>query len=380
MNRKGEKILKFILLFAFFSLFVTSCQNSNNKAVKIENGLLMLNFKTQSESTVFSDRIFGKVEMTLLETDDNYLVGGYPDLLSDAHHYFIRDYQQQIVFRFDRGGKFINSIGRQGGGPTEYVEIQDIDLIPADKIVEILDRNGKIIKFDYSGQFISSQSFGVDAFSFVKKDTDYWLYLGYENAERKRLMKVSEDGKNIDLFSPFQTNWFTITIQNFYRCGNLITYRDWCSHTLYHITDDGPVEKTIIDFGNYAFPKKVYQMKMETVLDNLRRNGMMIVDRYLENEQFVYLSFSKIQTGAPIKIYHWLVNKKTGNSVMQSFQANHMMQKADILTEDNELVFITNSQMLRDCNDPFFKINDDMRKSITDESNPIIITFKINDF
>ena len=161
------------LLFACFALIVTSCQNTHNKAVNIKEGLLLLNFDSQSESTFFSDRIFGKIEMTLLDTDDNWLVGAYPYLLSDTHQYFIRDDQQQIVFQFDKGGKFINSIGRQGNGPEEYLEIQDIILVPENKIVEILDRNGKIIKYDYSGQFISSQSFGIHAFSFIKKENSF---------------------------------------------------------------------------------------------------------------------------------------------------------------------------------------------------------------
>ena len=109
-------------------------------------GQLVLNFEAQSTSVFFSDRIFGKIEMTPLETADNCLVGREPiELLSDEHHYFIKDNQQQVIFRFDRAGIFINSIGSRGMGPEEYSGIYDFDIDSATNLVEILALAGQLL-------------------------------------------------------------------------------------------------------------------------------------------------------------------------------------------------------------------------------------------
>ena len=375
-----------ILVYATLLLLVVSCGNRENNVVKIEDGQLTLVFYEQSTSSFFSDRIFGEIEMSLLETTDNCIVGRNPDLKIDDHHYFIRDYQQYFFFRFDRSGKFINKIGSRGGGPGEYSEINDFDIDPETNTLEVLTMDGQIMKYNYDGTFLSSTKFGEDITAFIKTGDIYWINLGTSKlAHDGRLLKVSKDGTVIEKYLPLETEWPLIIDLSFSRSGNIINFKENFNHTMYRITDNGPVATTIIDFGNYDIPKSLFNMDFRAGIDELRRKGYAGIDVYLENNKFVYIHFRVIQ-GTDGAGYYWLVNKNTGNSVMQKFTVDDPlfvmmeMEGAKILTHDNELVFIANAQMLRECADPFFNSAAFFKDSLSDDSNPIILSLKINDF
>ena len=194
-------------LFILIPLFIVSCRNTRNTKDNNTEGQLVLIFEAQSKSVFFSGRTFGKIEMTPLETADNCLVGREPiELLLDQNHYFIKDNQQKVIFRFDRAGKFINSIGSRGMGPGEYAGIYDFDIDPAANLVEILAPAGIMLRFDYAGRFISKQNYDESLLSFIKTGVDYWFYTEQIRGN-EHLMKISENGTVMAKFLPAKTNW-----------------------------------------------------------------------------------------------------------------------------------------------------------------------------
>ena len=380
--------MKKIKLFVIISLLFFSCGNVKNKVGKHSDGPLVLVFEEQSSATLFSDRIFGKMEMTPLETTDDCLVGERPELLKDDQNYFILERQQQFILRFDKSGKFINRIGRRGGGPGEYQELMDFIINPATNSVEVLASGGKLLRYNYEGAFISSQNFDGYPQSFTKTGSTYWFNhgVGKLNVDG-RLLKVSEDGTVIEKFLPLETDWFGATEQNFTQCGDIISFKEVFSHTVYRITDNGPVETTVIDFGKYAYRKDMYSANQFQIIEELRNRGWAYIYRFLENEQFVYISFMIDQNGendAGFYYYHWLVNKNTGNSVLQKLSPDdsllHLIDRAIVLTADNELVCMANAQMLKESTDPFFNRININKESLSEISNPVIIRLKINNF
>ena len=376
--------MKNIIFFVVLSLSFVSCRNEKNKAVINSEGQLVLNFEAQSSSSFFSDRIFGKVEMTPLETAEKCLVGAEPVIIIlDTHHFFIQDYQQQVIFRFDRTGRFINQIGRLGKGPGEYVAILNYDVNPMDNVVEILAPAGQIMRYSYDGTFISNQNYDTSLISFIKTGTHYWFYT-HKITGKDRLMKISEDGTVIAEFLPSKTDWIPIQERNFEQCGNMITFRETFSHTVYRIIDEGPIETAKIDFGKYAIPKNMYDRDLTAAYHELTNKGWAMIHKVLENEQFVYIFFYVRQTNKPDDYYHWLINKKTGSSVLQKFSPDNliydMMKESKALTVDNKLIFMADAQMLKACTDPFFSNANSIRESLSEESNPVIISLQINNF
>jgi len=365
--------------------FIVSCGHVSNKAEKNAEGQLILNFEAQHPSSFFSERIFDKIELIPLETTDDCLVGTKPELLSDTQHFFIREQQQQVVLRFDRSGKFLNRIGRRGGGPQEFQDdILDFDIDPFAKTVEILAPNGQLLRYDYEGRFLSNQNYEILAQSFIKAGTTYWFNLGVSKLNIDgRLLKVSEDGTVVEKFLPINTDWFGDFGPNFTRSGDVISFKEVFSHTVYRINDDGPVETTFINFGKYSLLKNIYERDPFTVLGDLDSKGWAHIYKYLENEQFVYIHFI-VQQNNEVIYYHWLVNKKTGNSVLQELLPDNplyeMLEEAKILTAGNELVFLANAPILMKCTDPFFNKVNNIRNSLSEETNPVIVSLRIKDF
>jgi hypothetical protein len=369
-----------------FSTFIVSCKNVINKVEKNSEGQLLLNFEDQYPSSFFSDRIFREIEMIPLETTDDCLVGIRPELLSDADHFFIKEHQQQVILRFDRSGKFINRIGQRGGGPGEYQgDVMDFDIDPEAKIIEVMASNSQLLRYNYDGTIISNRLYGINIQSFAKAGTTYWFNLGVSKLNSDgRLLKVSDDGTVAEKFLPLKTDWFGFEDLNFTRSGDVISFKETFSHTVYRITDNGPVETTIVNFGKYALPKNVYDRDQFIVFEELNNKCWANIYKYLENEQFVYL-FAIVQHNRKVTgYYHWLVNKRTGNSALQKLLPDNplfeMMEEAKILTTDNELIFMANAPVLKKTADPFFNNVITIKNSLSEESNPVIVSLRIKDF
>ena len=379
--------MKQVILFATFLLLLAACGNVKNKTERNREGQLVLVFDEQSSSSFFSDRIFGKVEIMPLETTDDCLVGNEPELLSDDHNFFVFDRQQQFVLRFDKSGKFINQIGRRGGGPEEYLDILCFDIDTVSNTVEILAPAGQILRYKYDGTFISSQKYDMKYLtSFIKTGTTYWFNINATKfSEDGHLLKVSEDGTVIEKYLPIKTDWILpVGELNFSRCGNWISFKETFNNMVYLLTDDGPVGTTVIDFGKYAIPQNSYKDDFQSVFRDLEMKGWATIYRYLENEQFIYIDFKIQQNRKIIGTYYWLINKNTGNSVMQKLSIDEplykMMKEAMILTTDNKLIFMANAQMLKECTDPFFSNANRIGNSLPEDVNPVVIALKINGF
>ena len=373
------------LWIIFLSVCFVSTRKTNDRISINSDGQLVMTFETHHLSTFFSNKIFGNIELILLETKDDCLIGREPiGLYLDNHHFFIKDNQQKIIFRFDRAGKFINSIGRRGMGPEEYSAIYDLYIDTLSKAVEILAPKGQILRYGYDGNFISKQSYDESLLSFIKARDNYWFYT-HQMTGNERLMKVSEDGTVIVKYLPSKTDWMPIAINNYMdQCGYWITFKDMFSSTVYRITDDGPVETTVIDFGKHTIQEHFYQMDLSEALNELGKKGCAGILKYFENDQFIYLFFFIVrQADLPNDHYHWLVNKKTGNSVLHKLSSENSTEEDDIhkgakaLTADNQLVFMMNKPML---NDPFFSNAKNIKDSLSEESNPVIALLRINNF
>ena len=374
-------IMKHFTVFIVLTFFLVSCRNAKDKS----EGQLVLNFEAQTPSTFFSNNLFGKVELIPLETKDDCLVGREPvALLFDNHHFFIKDDQQEIIFRFDRTGKFINTIGQRGMGPEEYSAIYDLYIDTVATVVEIVAQSGQMMRYDYDGKFISKQNYDESLLSFIKTGNHYWFYT-HQITGDDRLMKVSGDGTVIAKFLPSKTNWMPVIVTNYFdQCGDWITWKDMFSHTVFRITDEGPVETTVIDFGKHAIPERLYKMDMRDAIQELNSKDYAGIFKYLENDQFIYLFFFIVGIrDLPNDHYHWIVNKKTGNSVLHKLlpdshtSDDNLFRGAKALTADNKLIFMMSTQML---NDPFFSNADSIKSSLTEESNPVIVILQVNDF
>lgn len=90
-----------------------------------------------------------------LETSDRSLMGKVQQLLIQDSFMLVSAYEHpKRVLMFDRKGKFIREIGRNGKGPGEYIRINNIGVRPEQQEIMVNDPDGeKMLLYDYEGNF-----------------------------------------------------------------------------------------------------------------------------------------------------------------------------------------------------------------------------------
>lgn len=124
--------MKSLIANALFAFMLASCSAGTSSDV-LEIDLLDIDMDTVAYS-VFVDSI----EYIPLETTDECLVGEVTDLALAGNHLFVFDAKQQEVWSFDRSGKYVGRIGRQGEGPGEYVAIDQFEYDRRDSLLAVL--------------------------------------------------------------------------------------------------------------------------------------------------------------------------------------------------------------------------------------------------
>lgn len=340
----------------------------------------------------FSDMFFSNLEIIRLETNDssllnfdNQAVGPRLEMRYDGKHYFVLDQNQKSLFRFQKNGTFLNKIGRSGDGPAEYAETKDFVIDPETNIVDILSSNGKIVSYTYDGKYLSTQNYDLPINSFVKIDNNYWFSLSTFVVGEKRLCQVSEDGTILGEFLPKKNNWMSFgSEQNLYKSSNTISYKEMFSHETYKIVNGDLRPGVSIDLGKYSIPAEAYSFDQMEGINFLNNKGWATIDKYMENEDFIYLFFLLWPNEDANDAYCWLINKKTQNSVLHYFSHDDpiykMMGVAKVLTPNNELLFIVDPIMFEQCSDSFFCVDDKLNDSFAFDSNPLVIKMLINYF
>lgn len=94
------------------------------------------------------------IECIPLETKDDNLLGNFRTPIITDSLILISNWDNNAIHIFDRKGKAIHTINRQGKGPQEYSYIQAVQLTPDGQIV-VIDGSGKsALYYDLAGNFI----------------------------------------------------------------------------------------------------------------------------------------------------------------------------------------------------------------------------------
>lgn len=193
--------------FLFFAIILLSV-SCHEKHTDPEKSLTV-----PEENTPYSSFIDGRTGIIQLEDGPECLIGSADKCVVSDELIYVKDDQRQAIHIFSLDtGKWINTIGRVGRGPQEYIDLADMAV--RDSLVYVLSCMGtKVLAYKADGTCVMDCNTDGDSFfRLCFLNEDIWLYseqsnkLGYDYAQL--LTYSGRIGKKIYPFKKFNGSIF----------------------------------------------------------------------------------------------------------------------------------------------------------------------------
>lgn len=148
-------IMRHYVFILVFLLVYSGCSSPNKQVTESDTTVLKdINLaegiNKETSSLLLSDAI-SNIDIVKLGLTDKSLVGDIQNLIVTDNSIFISD-SKSGVLRFSRNGQFLNTIGKQGQGPGEYLYLSDIMVDERNSSV-YLHTTKDLLVFDYNGNY-----------------------------------------------------------------------------------------------------------------------------------------------------------------------------------------------------------------------------------
>jgi hypothetical protein len=140
---------RIITVTAIFCAVISCSSNSDNS----RKGLIDVESAVGKGSIVNLSEIASDIKYVRLETNAESVIGNVWNVKLSKGKIYVSDNKYTISI-FSEDGKFIKKFSRVGRGPEEYVDISTFQVNDTDGGIEIMDRSGRIIRYDSDGNFI----------------------------------------------------------------------------------------------------------------------------------------------------------------------------------------------------------------------------------
>ncbi len=147
-------------VITLFCFTVSSCSSGGKKDLPLVDILGGLNRERVLRLSELADR----AEYVKLETSPDCLLGGWL-MVKSGGNYYIRDSRQSRILVFDKQGKFLRQIGRQGRGPGEYVRFAYWDVSQDNRFVAIGGLGEGVKLYTTNGDFKCQAQFSISFLS-----------------------------------------------------------------------------------------------------------------------------------------------------------------------------------------------------------------------
>ncbi|WP_167619155.1 6-bladed beta-propeller [Maribellus sediminis] len=390
-----KPILLIITLTLLTTTFKNDCPKTGNNNEPNRKSALNPADENTKVIDVFgsghSDLSFKSIELIPLETLPDVLIGDFLQLKIDFEgddFYISSNTNQKEIFRFNKEGKFLNKIGKQGGGPKEFPSIADI-CVHGD-IVDVLSRSGngvKIVGYKNDGTFLYSKSINLVAYSFEWLSPGYILETSYSKAYPFRVYTTDVNGKITGKYLPNTTGFsMAISGNHFSGLGSEAFYHEGYCDILYKTIDRKLLPAYTIDLREYRVPDEFYKSEPLQAFQLLKRSAFASVLNYFETPSNAFFSIrqspKRQSNGKELIDYIFILNKDTNELFERSFK----MRSEDFFkhpvtgTMNDELVFLIYPYMILSDKEAFKELaitNPEIINRLEVDDNPVLAICKI---
>lgn len=397
--------MKYIsLIFATF--FLWSCNSKEQSTFKYTGGKLDLMQRVPSDTKVLDfvnsiminyDSLVVDVQYIPLDNKEG-IIGQLENILYHNGLYIVYDKQQDCVYFHDNNGTCVNIIDEQGGGPTEYGAIANIDIDPIKSELIIADRfRPQILYYDLNGHFKSKRSCPIqNSQTFWLKDSVFIHQLDpFQNhgiSELEHFNLLAQVGDSIKykslLYYPSQTG-HRGSCGLFKGYNNTLYYKPLFSDSIYTIHSENTYSLAYYAKFDDSVWKKHYLTKEFVHMDEQKGERLF---RWLYDNKAYLAGYTDVARDHNGKMNLMLYDKNQDKIFISKFKKYNDCKQLDYIwgydiigVKDDSFISMLSSDFLtRNVIEPMKSgkliINDkkliEILKKIDEDSNPLLILTK----
>ena len=218
-----------------------------------------------------------------------------------------------LVYRFDRKGEFLDSIGKIGRAPGEYLGLSDFYSDPeTDELYILSGQDVQLYRYHKNGRFIDQREVPDRTQSFIKLGPQFWFYEGYNNGKYpERLTQTDSALQVMGKYLPMETRTLEASI------GPLLTQHRNEAYlftalepVIYRIIPGSAVPFLKFDFGKYNVPESYWETEnaMQAFTD-LSQKGFISIAGFMMNDDYIVTELNQ-QTGMEDSECYYLLGIK----------------------------------------------------------------------
>ncbi len=258
---KLPKIIICIIAVVFFY----SCSNSSkNSLYKIPEVDIVDAFE-KNKKTSLSKIVDGNVNYIELETNNSFIVGGFPRIYANEEILSVISFKK--IFRFNRkNGNFISEIGHFGKDPDSYGATIFCNSYDESRNIYYArgHKNHLFYCFDENGSLINKINTPLQENGFYQyNDTTYLAYIkNYSGTEEKRLVFFNQNNpcfcwvKNYNHYANKDLNEGVLWRNHswFYRHKTNVFFYELFTDTIYKVKECSLLPEYKLNLGKYLMP------------------------------------------------------------------------------------------------------------------------------
>ena len=348
-------------------LLLSSCAYHAQEAVADKT------FRLSSDEMKFSDwtSLISIEEIVPLEDNEDSLLTVAQKCVMNGERILFWDFKMKCVYVYDRGGKFLFTVGRQGGAGFECVDLRDIYIGESgDSRIELLDAMG-ILMFDAAdGRFMGKKKLASSDmtayYKFMPLSED--KYLLYSPTSEYSVYEFS-GGEIVGLR---KRGGHQLVTDYFYRYGDeCLVLPDYGSFVISAYNGGEMRAKYDLDLGRMALPRRDLPETGGQFVEVDKQSGYFkSVATMMESDNWLF-----VRLVGPSQTYYFCYNKQSERVWTGPSDLSSGLSVIDI--EGNDWYGLIYPEFISEENALYKEVKRYLVNGM--ESNPLLVRFRMKE-
>jgi hypothetical protein len=227
----------------------------------------------QAKDYINLSEIVDSVKCIRLQVDSGDVMGSILKIVIKKKYIYAADVSQQIIFVFDKNGKFVSKLDKKGPGPDDYSSLGPFFIDDNEEFIEMLNDKVKLKYANISFKLIESLPFSYDSYyGFCERSAGIYYCAAQQwdniiNGKKTNAgLVIINDTNNVKtLFDKnivTNNNYFSLNCESFARNDKNELFMSLMYDNTFYRLDAGEAYPVFtIDFGKYSINNNAIGLK-----------------------------------------------------------------------------------------------------------------------